>query len=108
MHIRLFYPIPSGKCNPNFSAKAGNQPKLVLAAAALGNNFFGDVLGNLHIAVGLHGVLAAALSAGPQVGGIAEHLAQGNQSVDLLGADRASMPWIWPRRLFRSPMTSPM
>ena len=36
--------------------------------------------------MGLHGILAAALGTGAQVGGVAEHLAQGNQSVDLLCA----------------------
>ena len=34
---------------------------------------------------GLHGVLAAALGAGAQVGGVAEHLREGDVGVDLLG-----------------------
>ena len=46
---------------------------LVFLPSALGDDLLGDVLGNLHIAVGLHGILAAALGAGTQVSGIAEH-----------------------------------
>ena len=37
-------------CNPIFSS--------ILITATLGHNLLGDVLGNLHITVGLHGVLS--------------------------------------------------
>ena len=45
-----------------------------------------DILRDLHVVAGLHGVLAAALGAGAQVSGVAEHLAQGHQGADGLGA----------------------
>ena len=66
------------------------HPELILGvAAALGNDLVGDALGDLHIAVGLHGVLAAALSGRTQVGGIAKHIGQRDQRVDLHGAGTA-------------------
>src|SRR5699024_34419 len=58
---------------------------LVVLTTTLGNDLLSDVLGDLQIAVGLHGVLATALGAGTQVGGVAKHLGQRHQSVDLLG-----------------------
>src|SRR5699024_10764898 len=55
-------------------------------AHALIDDLIPDVLGDLDIVAGLHGVLAAALGAGAQISGVAEHLAQRHEGVDLLGA----------------------
>src|SRR3569623_1683512 len=35
-------------------------------------------------------------------------LSSGTKAVTTWALPRVSVPWIWPRRLFRSPMTSPM
>ena len=45
-----------------------------------------QALGQLDVVAGLHGVLTAALSAGTQVGSVAEHLGQGHHCIDLLSA----------------------
>ena len=79
-------------CNPIFSGRelsletAPFPVKLVLIPAALCDDLLRNILGDLNIAVRLHGVLAAALSGRPQVGGVAEHIGQRHQSVHLSGA----------------------
>ncbi|CAN4031196.1 Fe-S cluster assembly scaffold protein NifU, partial [Dysosmobacter welbionis] len=73
----LFYRIMEGKSIP-FSLRLGLIAGL--------HDLIPDILRDLHVVAGLHGVLAAALGAGAQIGGIAEHLGQGHVGVDLLGA----------------------
>ena len=97
----LILPYNGGKINPFFLTPGAYCGSRTILSR--------DVLRDLHVVAGLHGVLAAALGAGAQIGGIAEHLGQGHVGVDLLGAGTGLQPWmIWPRRLFRSPMTSPI
>ena len=53
---------------------------------AASNDLVGNVLGNRLVVRRLHDILATALGLGTQVGGVAEHLSQRNESVDTLSA----------------------
>ena len=57
-----------------------------LSLGAASNDLVGNVLGNRLVVRRLHDILATALGLGTQVGGVAEHLSQRNESVDTLSA----------------------
>ena len=57
-----------------------------MAPGALIDDLFLNALRDLDVVRGLHRVLTASLRAGTEVGGIAEHLGEGNERIDLLRA----------------------
>ena len=63
---------------------------------------------HLLVVVELHGEVGAALGEGAQLVHVAEHVGERHHGVDDVGVAAHVLPWIWPRREFRSPMTEPM
>ena len=57
-----------------------------MAPGALIDDLFLNALRDLDVVRGLHRVLTTSLRAGTEVGGIAEHLGEGNERIDLLRA----------------------
>src|SRR5262245_19146466 len=76
-------PFPSWKCRPLGGRRLLTfVGALSLFAGRLGDDFLGDVLRNLCVAVELHRVTRTTLGLGPQVADVTEHLRQRDEGLD--------------------------
>src|SRR5438105_11382541 len=74
----------------------------------LRDDFIGNRLRDFLVMMKFHAVDGPPLGLRPQVGGVAEHVAQRHVGAYHLHGGRPSIPRIWPRRDDRSPRISPM
>jgi hypothetical protein len=81
---------------------------VLLRLPAPRRHLLGDVRRNLFVTLELHRVRRPTLGGRAHVGCVSEHLASGTSAEMTCALPRCSIPLTWPRRRFRSPITSPM
>ena len=65
---------------------ANNTEKAELQLIVGFQDFLGNLIGHGGIFIGFHSIAGTALGTGAEVGGVAEHLGEGNECVDHVGS----------------------